>query len=315
MLAKKLTDISGFGKVFICNSGTEATEAAIKLARKYAKSISAGKIEIVTCEGSFHGRTYGSLSATGQRKYQTDFEPLVPGFRHIPFNDCEALEGAVGDATCAVMVEPVLGESGVFPASEGFIRCAREVCDRSGALLIFDEVQTGLGRTGRLFAFQHFGVEPDVLTLAKGLGTGFPVAAVLARGKAAEAFSPGDHGTTFGGGPVACAAAIACIEEVEKKGLAERARSLGEAMMSRLRSIAADFPVISQVRGLGLMVGVDTEGARAGELRRACLDRGLLIASSSERTVRLLPPLVISEGELEDGLEAFRLAAEGMMKR
>jgi len=309
MLAKRLTEISGFDRAFICNSGTEANEAAIKLARKYAKSISAAKTEIITFEGSFHGRTYGSLSATGQRNYQKDFEPLVPGFTHIPFNDDEALEKAVGEATCAVMLEPVLGESGVFPATERFIRKAREVCDRSGALLLFDEVQTGLGRTGRLFAFEHFGVKPDVLTLAKGLGTGFPVAAMLARGKAAEAFAPGDHGTTFGGGPVACAAALACIEEIEKRGLVERARSLGELMMSRLRSIAADVPAISEVRGLGLMVGVDTEGPRAAELKRACLEHGLLIASSGERTIRLLPPLVISEQELEEGLEAFRLAA------
>lgn len=310
MLAKQLTEISGFDRAFICNSGTEANEAAIKLARKYAKSISAAKTEIITFEGSFHGRTYGALSATGQRNYQKGFEPLVPGFTHIPFNDEAALQRAASDSTCAVMLEPVLGESGVFPASEGFIRTTREVCDRRGALLIFDEVQTGLGRTGRLFAFEHFGVKPDVLTLAKGLGTGFPVAAMLARGRAAEAFAPGDHGTTFGGGPLACAAALACVQEIEKRELVDRARSLGELMMSRLRSIAAQVPAISQVRGLGLMVGVDTDGPRAAELRRACLERGLLIAGSTERTVRLLPPLVISEQDLERGLEAFRLAAE-----
>lgn len=230
-LIKKLADLSGMDKVFIANSGAEANEGAMKLARKYGKMISQDKFEIVTAEHSFHGRTLATLTATGQPKYQEGYEPLPGGFRYVAFNDKAALKAVVTEKTCAVMIEPVQGEGGIHVPLDGYLQYARELCDQYGALLIFDEIQSGMGRTGNFLACQTYGVKPDIITLAKGLAGGVPVGAFLATEKAAAAFAPGDHGSTFGGNPLACAAALAVLETIEQEGLMRNAAEIGEYLV------------------------------------------------------------------------------------
>lgn len=307
-LAKMLVEWSDFDRVFFCNSGTEANEAAIKLARKFGKRTSDAKFEIVTALKSFHGRTMGSITATGQHKYQKAFEPLVPGFKYVAYNDIEALEEAINENTCAVILEPVQGESGVHPATREYLQFARTACDSDGALLIFDEVQTGLGRTGKLFGYEHYGVIPDVMTLAKTLGGGFPMGACLARGDAATVFEPGDHAATFGGNPLACAAAMATLSAIHEEGLVENSRDVGEYFMGKLRKIQKKSDQIEEVRGLGLMIAVQFKGAVAKTIAGTCLDNGLIVNAIGDHIIRFLPPLTVTKAEIDQALDILNRA-------
>jgi len=302
LLAKRLSELFG-GRCFFCNSGAEAIEAAIKLARKRAyKASGPEKHEIVTALKSFHGRTMGALAATGQPKYHHGFQPLPGGFMHVPYNDIDALRNAVGASTCAIMLEPILGESGVYPATPEYLKAARELCDCSGAVLIFDEVQTGLGRTGRMFAYEHFGVEPDVLTLAKGLGAGVPIGAMLAREPAASAFEPGDHASTFGGSALMAATALAVLEVIESEGILANAARVGARLAEGLRAIQQKTPLIETIRPWGMMIGVDLTRPLAATVKERCIARGLLIITVGDRMLRLLPPLILTEPEADRGL-------------
>lgn len=317
-LARRLAEASIGGRVFFCNSGAEAVEAAIKLARRLwwrrrgrsAAEAPADAPRVVVFQGAFHGRTLAALAATG--RYLDGFAPLPPGFVRVPFNDLEAAEQVMDETVCAVLVEPVQGEGGVVPAQRAFLAGLRDLCDRRGALLVFDEIQTGLGRTGRLFAYQHYGVEPDVLTLAKALGGGLPLGAVVARGEAADAFRPGDHGSTFGGNPVACAAALAALDVLEEEDLPGRAAALGALLVRRLRELAARHALVREVRGLGLMLGMELQVA-GRPLVEACRQAGLLVNCTAERVIRLLPPLIITEEDVERAVAVLdgALAAAG----
>lgn len=303
LLAERLSKLFG-GRCFLCNSGAEANEAAIKLARKYAYSASGeGKHEIVSALQSFHGRTLAALAATGQPKYHRGFQPLPPGFVHVPFNDVEALQGAVNQRTCAVLLEPILGESGVYPASPEYLAAARELTSRRGAALIFDEVQTGLGRTGKWFAYQHCGAEPDIITLAKGLGGGVPIGAMIAREPVAAAFQPGDHASTFGGSALPAAAALATLAVIEEEKLIENAARVGAYLARGLEELRQRRPLIVDVRARGLMIGVDLDKPAAAQVKSECLRRGLLIITVGDHILRLLPPLVLSQMEAKRGLE------------
>jgi len=299
-LAALLAEHSGLERVFFCNSGAEAVEGAIKLARKWGK-IHKGKesYEIITAFNSFHGRTLACITATGQLKYQKGFEPLPRGFRYVPFNDLAALEEAVNDHTCAVMLEPVQGEGGINVAGRDYLRGVRELCDRAGLLLIFDEVQCGMGRTGRLFAHQRYDVKPDVMTLAKALGGGFPIGALLAREEVARAFEPGDHASTFGGNPLACAAGLAALQAILEEGLAANAARMGEYLRKRLWGLASRYPFVKEVRGLGLMVGIELTEPGAPFVER-CREKGLLINCVNGYVLRLVPPLTITEREVDE---------------
>jgi len=302
-LARLLGEICVCKRVFFCNSGAEANEAAIKLARKHSRiNHGPGKTEIVTMLGSFHGRTMATLAATGQSKYHADFEPLVPGFKHVEFNNVAALNAAVDDRTCAVMLEPVLGESGVYPATKEFMTACRKACDRHGALLILDEVQTGLGRTGKLFAYQHYDVTPDAITLAKALGSGMPIGAMLATDAAARAFAPGDHASSFGGGALAAAAALAGVRAILDGGVVENARQVGEHFLAGLMKLREKHPVITQARGLGMMAAADLAEPIAGAVRAACLRRKVLIQQVGDSMLRFIPALILTAAQAEGGL-------------
>jgi predicted acetylornithine/succinylornithine family transaminase len=313
-LAERLSSLAGGQwKAFLCNSGTEAIEGAIKLARRWGKARRGEACyRIVSAERSFHGRTFAALSATGQSSKQDAFAPLVPGFSHVPLNDIAALDAAVTAETCAVLLEPVQGEGGVYPCTDDYLAAARRICDERDVLLILDEVQTGFFRTGTPFAWQGYGVRPEVMTLAKALANGLPAGAVLAHGAAAEAFSPGDHGSTFGGGPVIAAAALATIRVLQAEHLGENARVTGEALQSELRELAEATGAIAEVRGRGLMVAAELAQPRAQEVAAACLEQGLVINAIGERILRFLPPLVCTTREtaiLTDTLKAVLGAA------
>lgn len=306
-LAQALCEASFADKAFICNSGTEAVEGAIKLARKWArKRLGQPKSGIVTALKSFHGRTLAALAATGQEKFQANFTPMPAGFRYVPNNDLAALEEAIDEGTCAVMLEPIQGESGVYPAEDEYLRGVRALCDDRELLLIYDEVQTGLARTGRMFCYEHSGAVPDVMTLAKGLGGGVPIGAVLATDEAAV-FEPSDHGSTFGGNHLACAAALAVLEVIQEEGLVTAAQERGEQLAAGLEAMAADSP-IAEVRGKGLMLAFELAVDGAKQVHRACLERGLLVNPIGDRIVRLLPPLTVTEAECEEGLGILREA-------
>ena len=310
-LARLLGRVCVCRRAFFCNSGAEANEAAIKLARKYARlNYGPDKIEIVTMLGSFHGRTMATLAATGQPKYHADFEPLVPGFKHVEFNDIAALAAAVNERTCAVLLEPVLGESGVYPATAEFMAACRAACDRSGALLILDEVQTGLGRTGKLFAYEHYDARPDVITLAKALGSGMPMGAMLATDEAAEAFAPSDHASSFGGGALAAAAALAGVRAIIEGGVVENAQLVGARLLDGLRRLAGKHSVIAEVRGLGMMAAADLARPVAAEVRAACLRRQVLIQQVGDSMLRFIPPLILTGEQAEAGLAALDQALE-----
>jgi predicted acetylornithine/succinylornithine family transaminase len=291
-LAERLTARSLGGVVFFTNSGAEANEAAIKLVRKAHP-----RSDVVVFHGAFHGRTYGALSATPQESKQAPFAPLVPGFRPIP-PTVEAVRAAVDDRTAAVLMEPVLGESGVHPMPVELLRAAREACDAVGAALVFDEVQTGMGRTGTMWAYEQAGVVPDAMTVAKSLGGGVPIGALVIGPLLADVFEPGDHGSTFAGGPLACAAANAAFDVLDDPALLARVRSLGERLMAGLRAL----PGVAEVRGLGLMVAADVDGDAPALARRALLEERLVINATGPRTLRFLPPLVVSEAQIDDAL-------------
>jgi len=300
-LAKILADNSFAEKVFFCNSGAEANEAAIKLARRYFKeSLGQNKFEFITAINSFHGRTLATLSATGQEKFKKGFDPLVPGFRHVEFNDVDAIEKAITKNTCAVMLEPIQGESGVKIPDPDYMREVRKLCDRHGILLILDEVQTGMGRTGKLFAYEHYGITPDIMTLAKGLAGGVPIGAMLATNKIAAAFEPGTHGSTFGGNPLACSAALATIDVLlEGDFVLDQCRRMGKYFKKRLEEMKKEFPsIIVDVRGMGLLVGMELTRDGA-PLVKACVDKGALINCTAGNILRFMPPLIVTEKDID----------------
>lgn len=298
LLAERLAGASFADKVFFCNSGAEANEAAIKLVRKYGNEILGGKNEIITMEGSFHGRTLTTVTATGQAKFQVGFEPLPAGFRYVPFDDLAALEAAVGEKTGAVLVEPVQAEGGVRVPDPGYLRGVREICDRKGILLVLDEVQTGMGRTGTFLAHEADGIRPDVATLAKALGNGFPVGAMLATDKAAAAFVPGNHASTFGGNLLAMAAGLAVLEVLLDEGLLQRGARAGAYFLEKLAKLKDKHESIRDVRGRGLLLGLEMDREVAGVLTR-CMEKGLLVATAGTHVVRFVPPLVITEAEID----------------
>jgi len=300
-LAKLLCEQSFAEKAFFCNSGTEAVEAAIKLARKFAKEqIGPERFEIIAATNSFHGRTLGALSATGQEKFRKGFEPLVPGFVHVPYDNPDAIRKAVRQHTCAVMLEPIQGEAGVRVPSPDYLGEARRICDDAGLLLILDEVQTGMGRTGELFAYQHSGAAPDIMALAKGLANGMPIGAVLTTDRVAGAFGPGDHGSTFGGNPLACAAAIATVETLLEDGLLlDQCRRMGKYLVKKLEYLKKEFSsVVLDVRGMGLLVGMEIT-RECAPIVTACLERGLLINCTSGNVLRFMPPLIVEPEDID----------------
>ncbi len=299
-LAKKLVANSFSDKVFFCNSGAEANEAAIKLSRKFGN----GKYEIITMEGSFHGRTIATLTATGQEKVRKGFAPLLPGFKHVPFNDLPAVEKAIGEETIAVMVEPIQGEGGDRVAEAEFIVGLRRLCDERNLLLILDEVQCGFGRTGKLFAYEHYGIEPDIMTLAKPLGGGLPLGAVLATETVSEVFSPGSHASTFGGNPVACSAGLATLEVILGESLIERAELLGKYLLGKLSELKEKNKLVSDVRGKGLMLGIELS-IPGKEIVKECASRGVLLNCTAETFIRFLPPLTVTEEEIDTGINVL----------
>ncbi|HYL07555.1 MAG TPA: acetylornithine transaminase [Candidatus Udaeobacter sp.] len=302
-LARRLVELAFPSRVFFCNSGAEANEAAIKLARKWGARNRGGAFEIITATGSFHGRTLATVTAGGQHKYSDPFVPLPGGFVHVPYSDIAAIEQATTDKTVAVMLEPVMGEIGVIPPAPGYLRAVRDWCDRNELLLILDEVQTGLGRTGRWFAYQHSGITPDVMTLAKGLGGGVPIGACLANPRA-DVFEPGDHGSTFGGNPLACAVALAVLHVVERDGLVGHAAEMGELMHSSLQDLGA-----KQVRGLGLMQALEFSDPKAKLFQQGCLEAGLIVNAVDDHTIRLVPPLIISAADIDEAHATMKKVA------
>ncbi|MCW5934988.1 MAG: acetylornithine transaminase [Fimbriimonadia bacterium] len=302
-LAKKLCALSGMESVFFVNTGAEACETGLKVARKYARNCKGSDAyEIIALEGSFHGRTMGAVSATGQPQYQEPFAPLVPGFRHVPRNDSDALKQAFSERTAAVMMEPIQGESGIHPLSHEFLKTARDLCDQYGALLIFDEVQTGMGRTGEWFAWQHDHIQPDLMALAKGLGGGFPIGALLARGKAAKTLVPGDHGSTFGGNALAATAAMTVIEIIEEEGLRQNAEAIGNYFRALLCALKDQGCPIQEVRGRGLMIGVGLSQPVARETAKHALKKGLLVNPVGDHTLRIVPPLILNESQVNQAV-------------
>jgi acetylornithine/N-succinyldiaminopimelate aminotransferase len=300
-LGVALTESSFADRVFFCNSGAEANEAAIKLARRYGARQRDGRYEILTTYGSFHGRTIATISATAQEKYQSGFQPLLQGFRYVPFGDVEAMAEAVREETVAILVEPIQGEGGVNVPPEGYLRRLRELCDRKRLLLLLDEVQVGMGRTGTLFAYEQDGIRPDVVTLAKALGGGVPIGAMLTIDEIAQTLDTGAHGSTFGGNPLACAAGVAVLETIAAERLLDNCRAIGARLRERLAGLAAELPMIRQVRGRGLILGIELD--RPGRpLVGAALDRGLVINCTAETVIRLLPPLTLSAAEADEGL-------------
>lgn len=299
-LAKILVENSFPGKCFFCNSGAEANEAAIKFARKYG----AGRYEIITMSGSFHGRTYGALTATGQEKFHKGFEPLLPGFKYAKFNDIESVKNLVSEKTCAIIVEPIQGESGVNPAKEEFLKQISSLCNEKDILLILDEVQCGMGRTGKLFAYEYYGITPDMVTLAKSLGGGVPIGAVIANEKVSSCISPGNHAATFGGNPLATKAAVTTLKTILEDGLLENAKAMGNYFKDKLNNLKGKYSFIKEVRGKGLMLGIEINpvpnGARGILLK--CMDKGLLIGTAGENVLRFLPPLIVQKKEIDKGL-------------
>jgi acetylornithine/N-succinyldiaminopimelate aminotransferase len=306
-LVEKLANHFGDGKVFLGNSGAEANEAAIKLARKWGS----GRFEILTTLGSFHGRTLATVTATGQERYHQGFQPLMPGFKMIPFDDIAALDRARRDETVGVMVEPIQGEGGVVVPRADYLKRLRDWCDRNKMLLILDEVQTGMGRTGKFFAFEHVGVKPDIVTLAKALGGGLPIGAMIARSEIASSFTPGSHGSTFGGNPVASAAAVAVIDALEQDGVLENATNVGAYIIERLAKFARTCDRIVEVRGLGMIMGAVLKHD-ARPIVEECLKNRLLVNGTAGNVLRLLPPLNLTREEADAGLaiieDAFKTA-------
>lgn len=300
-LAKLISERSFHGQCFFCNSGAEANEAAIKLAR----IASQGRYKIITMENSFHGRTLGAISATAQPKYHKGFEPIVQGFTYVPFNDLEAVRRAIDDTTCAVMLEPIQGEGGINIATKEYMQGLRRLCDERRLLLILDEVQTGMGRTGHWFAYQHYGIEPDIMTLAKALGGGAAIGAMVAKKEIAQHLKPGTHASTFGGNPLACSAGIAVIEVIEEEGLLTKAQIMGEYVMGRLRELQSQLNVIKEVRGLGLMIGIQLVCPGA-DIATECLRRGLYINCTHDTVLRFMPAMNVTKAQVDEAIDILR---------
>jgi predicted acetylornithine/succinylornithine family transaminase len=307
-LAERLTAASGMDRAFFCNSGTEAIEAGIKLARRSCP----GRSKIICFERSFHGRTLGALSVTAQPRYQQPFRPLLPEIVALPFGEFDAVENVVDDTVGLVLVEPIQGEGGVRPAPPEWLQHLRTVCDASGAVLLFDEVQAGVGRTGRFFAYQHEGVLPDAVASAKGLAGGLPMGALLARGRAARAFEPGDHGCTFGGGPFVASVADAVVSEVLSDGFLETVTNRGTALLEGLEEICARQPLVESIRGRGLMLGIVLTSDVASDVVNAALERGLLLCPAGADVVRLVPPLIVSGADISEALTILEAAIESV---
>ncbi|MDO7906582.1 acetylornithine transaminase [Paenibacillus sp. JX-17] len=300
--AALLTANSCADAVFFCNSGAEANEAAIKLARKYQQKVKgSGRYEIITFNQSFHGRTLATLTATGQDKVKEGFQPLPAGFRHVPLNDKAALAEAVNDSTAAIMIEMIQAEGGVHPVEPAFVQYISELCREQGILLIIDEIQTGMGRTGKLFAYEHYGIEPDIFTVAKGVGSGFSVGAMLGKGYLREAFTAGSHGSTFGGTPLAMAAVNATVEVIVEEKLAERAAKSGEYLMQQLKASLKDIPFVQEIRGKGLMIGIEC-AAPVNDIVLAGQQKGLLFVTAGPTVIRLLPNLYVSKDEIDQAV-------------
>ena len=298
-LAAELTRLTFANKFFFCNSGTEANEAAIKLARRWFYDNGQPKrYEIITMNDSFHGRTMASLSATAQKKIHTGFKPLLPGFKYVPFNDIAAFKKAITKKTCAVLIEPIQGEGGVNLARDSYLKTLRKICNEEGILLIFDEIQTGFGRTGRLFAYERYKIKPDIITLAKALGGGVAIGAMGSTNKIIESFSPGTHGATFGGNPLACAASLASLKTLTKKGFLQKASSQGDYFLKQLYCLKEKFPIIREVRGVGLMLAVELDQPGANVVTD-CMNEGILINCIQQSTIRFLPPLIITRKEID----------------
>lgn len=305
-LAKLLVENSCADRIFFSNSGAEANEGAFKLARIYFKKKGMPeKFGIITLKKSFHGRTLTTVAATGQEKYQKPYAPLIPGFKHVPLNDIDSLRAAVDDETCAIMMEPIQGESGVYPADVEYVRAVRKLCDEKGLLLIFDEIQTGMARTGKLFGYQHFGVEPDIFTLAKALAGGLPIGALCAKEHVASAFEPGDHGSTFGGNPLVCSAAIAVMNTIIDDKLCDNAKDMGLYFKSSLEKIAEKLNIVSEIRGAGLMIGIQLNSDKAVEVKNKLFEKGFLVGSVGTNIIRMLPPLILTKADIDLFSTAF----------
>ncbi|MBA2857928.1 acetylornithine/N-succinyldiaminopimelate aminotransferase [Methanococcus maripaludis] len=300
-LAKKLVNLSGLDKAFFCNSGAEANEAAIKLARKYAKA-NGKEGEIITMEHAFHGRTLTTITATPKAKYQEGFEPLPTGFKYIPFNDIDALKAGISEKTSAIMIEPVQGEGGIHPADKEYLKAVRKLCDENNIVLIFDEVQCGMGRTGTVFAYEQYGVVPDIVTLAKGLGGGFPIGAMVAKSEIASAFTPGSHGTTFGGNPLACASSAAALDVISE--LLDNAVEMGEYFKNSLKTLEEKYEFVKEVRSLGLMVGVELT-FNGSDIVSKMFEKGFLINCTSDTVLRFLPPLIVEKEHIDAMISAL----------
>ena len=309
-LAKLLCEHSFAERVFFCNSGAEANEAALKLARKYAKErYASDRYEVIATRNSFHGRTLATVTATGQEKYQHGFEPLMPGFKHVPYNDLRAMERAIDNRTAAILVEPIQGEGGVNVPDDDYLPGLRKLCDESGALLILDEVQTGVGRTGRLWGYEHAGVEPDVMTLAKALANGVPIGAMLTREEFARVLGPGTHASTFGGTPFVASVALATLGTVIGEKIPERAAAMGRHLMDGLRALGKTAAAVRVVRGRGLLIGVELDRP-AGPVVDACREAGLLALTAGERVLRLAPPLIVDQRDCDRALAIIAQALE-----
>ena len=300
-LAELLVQNSCLDKVFFSNSGAEANEGAIKLARRYGQLYLGGAYEVITTLGSFHGRTLAMVAATGQAKFQKPYPPLPTGFVNVEYNNIDAIKSATTDKTCAVMLEPIQGEGGVNIPDDGYLRAIRAWCDQKGILLILDEIQTGVGRTGTLFAYEQYGVEPDIMTLAKGLASGVPIGAILAKERAAV-FAPGDHGSTYGGNPLACAAGYATVKFIIDNDIPGKVKAVGQHLIAGLERLKGKFPVITDVRGRGLLVAVEFSSDIAQPLVMACLERGLLVNRVKPNALRFMPPLIIGKKEVDEAL-------------
>jgi acetylornithine/N-succinyldiaminopimelate aminotransferase len=312
-LAQLLVQNSCLDKVFFGNSGAEANEGAVKLARRYGQRNLGGAYEVITTIDSFHGRTLAMVAATGQAKFQQSYPPLPTGFVNVEYNNIEAIKSATTERTCAVMVEPIQGEGGVNLPDDGYLAAIRAWCDQKGILLILDEIQTGIGRVGTLFAYEQYGVEPDIMTLAKGLASGVPIGAILAKERAAV-FTPGEHGSTFGGNPLACAAGYATVKFIIDNDIAGKAKTVGQYLIQGLEKRKSKFPFITDVRGRGLLVAMEFSSDIAQSLVMACLERGLLVNRVKPNALRFMPPLIIGKNEVDEALGILDKALASMAK-
>jgi len=312
-LAQLLVENSCLDRVFFGNSGAEANEGAVKLARRYGQLNLKGAYEVISTFSSFHGRTLAMVAATGQPKFQQSYPPLPTGFVNVAFNDVEAIKAATTERTCAVMLEPIQGEGGVNLPDEGYLPAIREWCDRKGILLILDEIQTGIARTGTLFAYEQYGVEPDIMTLAKGLASGVAIGAILAKEKA-SVFVPGEHGSTFGGNPLACAAGYATVRFVIDNNIAGRVKEVGQYLVGKLEKMKPKFPAITDIRGRGLLVALEFNSDIAPALVTACLERGLLVNKLKPNALRFMPPLIIGKKEVDEALAILDKALVSIAK-